>query len=205
MKIAVFVDTEGKTASLYQQGTIRVYESLPSGWQPVREIPFGLREDMGLAEIRAHILAMLADLDGCRHFVARAINGAMLSYFDGMGIVMWKLTGDPVGFLPRIQHIALDKTRQEQTAQGATAATFIKPGDAAGEYRLNLIDALKSDSALTSKQVLQPFLRRSDFTRLEIVCDHLPKWFDRELPALELTLAAEKKPDGRCYAVISRP
>ncbi len=203
MKIAVFVDTEGKTASLYQPGTIRVYESSPSGWQPVREIPFGLREEMGLAEIRTHILAMLAGLDGCRHFVARAINGAMLSYFDGMGIVMWKLAGDPVGFLAQIEHIALDQARQEQAAQVAPAA-FIKAGDAAGEYRLNLIDALKSDSALTSKQVIQPFLRRLDFTRLEIVCDHLPKWFDRELPALDLNLASEKTPDGRCYAVISR-
>ncbi len=204
MKIAVFVDTEGKTASLYQQGTVRVYESWPSGWQPVREIPFGLSEEMGLAEIRTHILSMLAGLDGCRHFVARAINGAMLSYFDGMGIVMWKLAGDPVGFLSHIQHIVEDKARQEQTGQGVTAAMFIKPGNVAGEYRLNLIDALDSDSALTSKQVLQPFLRLLDFTKLELVCHHLPKWFDRELPQLKLTLASEKKPDGRCYAVIRR-
>jgi len=202
MKIAAFIDSEGNTGSLYQQGTIRVYESSPSGWRPVREIPFSLNDQMGLAEIRTLTLSMLTDLDGCRHFVARAIHGALLSYFDGMGIVMWKLDGDPVVFLPQIQHIVEEKARQEHIAK--VPGNFIRPGKTEGEYQLNLIDALKSDKALTSKQVIQPFLRLLDFTKLEIICDHLPKWFDRELPELKLTLASEKKPDGRCYAVICR-
>ncbi|XBS69689.1 Fe-only nitrogenase accessory protein AnfO [Acerihabitans sp. KWT182] len=204
MKIAVFIDADGRTASFYQQGSIRIYASSPAGWQPVRELAFGLTEEMGLAEVRARTLKMLGELDGCRHFVARAIRGALLSYFDGMGIVMWKLAGDPLGFLPQIEQIVNEKARREQAVQAPVADTFIRPGRQAGEYRLNLIDALKSDSALTSKRVLQPLLRRSEFTRLDLVCDHLPKWFDRELSALNLTLTAEKKTDGRCYAVIRR-
>ena len=200
MKIAVFIDDQGNTTSLYQPGRIWLYESSPSGWRVVREITFGLNVQMGLTEIRTLTLAMLADLDGCRHFVARSINGALLSYFDGMGVVMWKLDGEPLGFLPQIQHIVEEKAQQEQTQ--STPALFIKPGKTAGDYQLDLIDALRSDKALTSKQVLQPFLRQGEFKRIEVICDHLPKWFSRELPALSLTLAVENKPDGRCLAVI---
>lgn len=200
MKIAVFIDDQGKTASLYQPGRIWLYESAPSGWRVVREIPFALDLQMRLAEIRNLTLAMLADLEGCRHFVARSINGALLSYFDGMGVVMWKLEGEPLAFLPQIQHIVEEKARQQQ--EQTAPALFIKPGDMAGDYQLDLIGALRSDKALTSKQVLQPFLRQGEFKQIEIICDHLPKWFSRELPALNLSLAVETQPDGRCLAVI---
>jgi len=200
MKIAVFIGNDGHTASLYQAGTVRVFESDPAGWLAVRDIPFTLVGLTALEDIRARTLDMLRSLAGCRHFVAQAITGALRSYFDGMGIVMWRLAGDPAGFLSQIQQRV--ETQAERESVLNAPGRFILPGTQAGHYRLNLIDALQSDGGLTSKLVLLPFLRDRDFAQIDMVCDHLPKWFTRELAPLKLLLQVAPLPDGRCHAVI---
>ncbi|WP_413736283.1 Fe-only nitrogenase accessory protein AnfO [Sodalis sp. RH21] len=202
MKIAVFIDPDGRTASLYQPGTVRVFESSPAGWRPVRDIPFALDDGMGLTEIRTRTLSMLADLAGCRHFVARSITGALLSFFDGMGIVMWRLAGEPEFFLQQIQQRVAEQAGRASALTATAPGRFIQPGEAPGEYRLNLIDALQSDGALTSKQVLLPFFQHTPFEKIAIVCDHVPKWFKREFPRLKLAVDIGKTADGRCYAVV---
>jgi|SRR5476649_237792 len=200
MKIAVFMDNDGHTTSLYQPGTVRVFESGPAGWLPVQDIPFSLAGLKALDDIRARTLDMLRSLDGCRHFVADSITGAVRSFFDGMGVVMWRLTGEPAGFLSQIQRRVEEQAGRESAL--SAPGCFILPGTQAGYYQLNLIDALNSDSALTSKQVLLPFLRERDFEQIDIICDHLPKWFKRELLPLKLLLLEVKLPDGRCHASI---
>lgn len=199
MKIAVFMDADGRSASLYQEGSVRVFESAGDEWRQVADIAFGLRESMGLIEIRSRTLAMLTALDGCRHFVATAIHGALLSYFDGMGMNMWRLKGKPEVFLTRIRLFVEENARREGAAE---CRLFIESCQGAGEYRLNLIDALNSDSALTSKHILLPFLRAGTFKKIDITCDHVPKWFKRELPLLKLALSVEQKPDGLCRALV---
>ncbi len=200
MKIAVLMDNDGHTTSLYQPGTVRVFESGPAGWLPVRDIPFSLEGLVALDDIRPRTLDMLRSLAGCRHFVASSITGAARSFFDGMGIVMWRLAGEPAGFLSQIQRRVEEQAGRELAL--SAPERFILPGTQTGHYQLNLIDALKSDNGLTSKQVLLPFLRDRDFEQIDIVCDHLPKWFKRELLPLRLLLRVADLPDGRCHAFI---
>jgi Fe-only nitrogenase accessory protein AnfO len=55
-----------------------------------------------------------------------------------------------------------------------------------GRYRIDLISALSADAKLNSRQVLLPILEGTAFDRLEILCDHLPKWFAPKLRELNL-------------------
>jgi len=61
-----------------------------------------------------------------------------------------------------------------------------------GCYRINLAKILNNDASLNSKQVLVPFMAGVAFKRLEVLCDHAPRWFDRELHKLNLTVASEQ-------------
>lgn len=61
-----------------------------------------------------------------------------------------------------------------------------------GCYRINLANILANDSRLNSKQVLVPFMEAVTFTQLEVLCDHPPRWFARELYKLNLTVASEQ-------------
>jgi len=64
-----------------------------------------------------------------------------------------------------------------------------------GCYRIDLAEILASDTGLNSKQVLVPFMAAVPFTQLEVLCDHPPRWFARELHKLDLTVSAEQ-PDS---------
>lgn len=61
-----------------------------------------------------------------------------------------------------------------------------------GCYRINLAEILANDSSLNSKQVLVPFMASVKFTQLEVLRDHPPRWFSRELDKLDLIVASEQ-------------
>jgi Fe-only nitrogenase accessory protein AnfO len=201
MKIAVFMADNGRTVSLYEVGKVCVYEQQAAVWCKVNEIAFSINYRMPLADIRERTLAMLAQLHDCRHFIAREIHGALLSYFDGMGVSMWKLDGDPLSFFDAVRGRVEESYQQAQLNSEPTR--FMQAGEQDGEYQLDLIAALRSDTQLTSKHVLLPFLRQVAFSKLEIICDHIPKWFEHELAALQLTWQVENLPDLRCHVQVT--
>jgi nitrogen fixation protein NifB len=50
--------------------------------------------------------------------------------------------------------------------------------------------------------VLLPFFQNNVFKKLEIVCKHVPKWFDNEFGVLKLDVRTEESADGLCHAVV---
>lgn len=44
---------------------------------------------------------------------------------------------------------------------------------------------------VTSKQVLLPFFHSVDFTRLDIICSHVPPWFHNVLENLNMKAVIE--------------
>lgn len=60
-----------------------------------------------------------------------------------------------------------------------------------GRYSINLAEILDENPALNSRQILMPVLKETSFKKLEIVCDHLPRWFNNELRNLQLTAEPE--------------
>lgn len=64
-----------------------------------------------------------------------------------------------------------------------------------GHVRINLSDILSRYKNANSMDVLVPLLEDGRFRSLEILCDHLPRWFDRKVADLNMT--AEVRPSGR--------
>jgi len=60
-----------------------------------------------------------------------------------------------------------------------------------GRYVINLAEILQDNPALNSRQVLIPALEGIRFKKLEILCDHIPRWFHNELRNLQLTAESE--------------
>ncbi|RLM32186.1 Fe-only nitrogenase accessory protein AnfO [Brenneria salicis] len=198
MKIAVFIDSQGEIASVFTPGIVRVFTCYGDHWRPVKDIPYALGQEMDLTEIRTRTLAMLTELTACRHFVALDIHGALRAWFDGMGITMWQCRGASEACLSAVYH----SVRRRALPQVAAQQTYIQAGTDDGEYHINLMTALASDAGLTSKQLLLPFLQARAFTRLNVICDHLPKWFAQQLPALNLALVVNPQPQGFLLATI---
>lgn len=201
MKIAVFLDRHGRVAPLTAPGTVMLFTRDNGCWQVCRQIPFNLSAVTSLVEIRRRTLAMLALLPECRHFVAREIHGALLAWFDGMGLTMWQYDGKPDAVLDAI-------TQRYSPAPAPEAVTlspeaFVRPGPGPGEFYLDLIAALRCGGSHTSKHLLLPLLQRQAFRRLEIRCDHVPKWFDR-LAEYQLEVTCASAPDGSLRVVVGK-
>jgi len=72
-----------------------------------------------------------------------------------------------------------------------------------GAYKIDLALLLTTYSSLNSKQILIPILHNSSFKTLEIVCEHIPRWFGMELESLHLQYHEENSTDGFCHVIVS--
>ncbi len=198
MKIAMFVDGKGNTLPFYSTGTVELYDQKQGKWVNAKSIPFSITEGMGLGEIRTTIRKMLSELDGCKIFVAAMIKGTPYTILEGMGMSIWKMKGKPVEYLSYID---------EEETKLAKERLIPKPsviGDIRdGIYRINIAEAMEKNGKLTSKRLLLPFILKTSFTRLEVLCDHAPRWFEKEFPAMKLKYDIEVSADGFCHAIIS--
>jgi len=74
-----------------------------------------------------------------------------------------------------------------------------------GRYHLDLAAALAGGDGLNSRDILLPFLSRGGFERLDLECDHLPRWFGATLADLGLTATTEAAGAGLKVVVRPRP
>jgi Fe-only nitrogenase accessory protein AnfO len=198
MKIAALVDQQGATADLFHSVQVRLYHNPQGQWQVLHEITFLTEDTMSMTEIRSSLLGLQPQLEGCQHLIARSIHGFARSILDGMGLAMWGLEGDPGHVLEQI------RLRAQARQPDIPPQTLLQATATPGCYRVNLQAALAQDNRLTSKQLLHPILDQHPFDRLEILCDHVPKWFEREFPARQLNLRVDCHADGSCIAIVSR-
>lgn len=201
MKIAVFLDAQGQVAPLTTPGMVTLFSRDSGHWLVYRKIAFDLSSCTSLEAIRERTLAMLAQIPACRHFVTRDVHGAPRAWFDGLGLTLWQCTGEP--------EPALDTIAQQQPAEPEPVTllpqAFIRPGAEPGEFYVDLIAALRAgaDDTHTAKLLLVPLLGREEFTRLELLCDHVPKWFAR-LAEYHLTYHSTPLDDGNLRVVVTK-
>lgn len=196
--IAAYLDQQGMITALGQPGVAALFVKAHSGWQCCRDVPCPSTASMSLVTLRQQTVAMLEALPECRHIVAREIQGVLLAWLDGRGITMWRGSGKPAPFLESI-------AERIYTASPVTPChpeTYFQPGKQIGEFHFNLIEALANRrEGHTSRRLLQPFLQQKQFRRLDVICDHLPKWFAM-LDTREFSIVSESRADGTLCVVV---
>lgn len=214
MKIATYVDGTGTVASVYEQGEVRVYDTVGGVWSMVQTVPFHVTLDMTLAEVKAAVHAVAAALGDCKVFLSGDVRGLIYAILqEDMGFHTWKSDGPLLRQLDTVAEkevvFAAEKAREAAAAAaapkvrasgccgGGGGGGWIKlkaPPPAAealgdGHYRFDLTRVLKADPNLNSRLALIPVMEETPFSCLEILCDHIPRWFTRKL--LDLNLRAE--------------
>ncbi|MBG6245662.1 hypothetical protein CS369_14320 [Candidatus Symbiopectobacterium sp. 'North America'] len=196
--IAAYLDHQGMITALGQSGVATLFVEARSGWQCFREVPFPSTASMSLAVLRQQTVTMLEALPECRHIVAREIQGVLLAWLDGRGITMWRGSGKPAPFLDRIA----ERIHTSSPVAPLHPETYFQPGKQIGDFHFNLIEALANSSeGHTSRRLLQPFLQQKQFRRLDIICDHLPKWF-ATLDARQFSIVSEPRADETFCVVV---
>ncbi|MBI5132639.1 MAG: Fe-only nitrogenase accessory protein AnfO [Rhodopseudomonas palustris] len=231
MKIAVYIDGQGRLVSLYEPGQFCIYEGSGGDWIAKREIAFAV-DNGGLAAVKAALAAAVADFGDCEVLLSGSVKGFLYSYLqEEFGLRVWKSEGMPVEQLAAVEQHEVDRAAQQQDNAASCVAAAGCSGGACGGgrarrpavipsaampeglstaaedlgggyFRIDLAGALEADASLNSRQILLPILESSAFDTLEILCDHLPRWFEPKLHDLNLKADCTRLDHGHGVKVI---
>ncbi|WP_022722258.1 Fe-only nitrogenase accessory protein AnfO [Rhodopseudomonas sp. B29] len=231
MKIAVYIDGQDRLVSLYEPGRFCIYEGRGNDWTLTREIAFAVG-DGSLAAIKAALAAAAAQFGDCEVLLSGSVKGFLYSLLqEEFGFRVWKSDGLAFEQLAAVEQHELQRATQASKAAASCASasscasagcggrkarpvslpenprqvTSVAAEDlGGGTFRIDLAAALGRDSGLNSRQILLPILEGSAFDKLEILCDHLPRWFDAKLSDLNLKAECTPREHGRgVKAVVS--
>lgn len=204
--ISIFLNSEGVTASLQEEGSISVYTQNFSNnsWEVNKKLAFSLVNSSSILELRNRITNMIQNIGDCRIFVAREVVGQLYSVLEANRFNIYEVEGKPEQFLDSI--LTLEDEAKKGLTEKAThaAAGYPEETPVKGTYFLNLKEALNADPNLTSKKVLLPFITNKDFEVLEVICDHVPRWFEDEFKRQGLQSTFSKHQGNEYKVVISK-
>lgn len=190
MKIAVFLDEEGQILPFYSSGIVEIYSDEESGWECVNQIPLDLTVQKDLVDVQVKVQLLASDFEDCTLLVVQNIKGLPLVLLQEAGIGIWKAEGK---FSCEMFHFVKGKLEAAIKAQEKKVVRPSLVGDEQeAEYEIDMIPLLSGDRSLNSIDILVPFMQETNFRKLQIICSHLPKWFNRALEAFELTSRQEE-------------
>lgn len=186
MKAAAFVSPAGEILGLKQLGIVRYYDNSGGLWAAYKETPLNITEAGDLPELQ-NMLKSLRE-DGCSIFVVREIGGVPGSILESVGFRIWLSQGNVMPELDYIQEE--EKKAMEKREQPAPEPRLVGSACEA-RYSINLTETLKNNPHLNSREILIPFIRNTPYKILEIICDHTPKWVEKELGELKAALVSK--------------
>lgn len=202
-EIAVFIGADGRTATLYEPGKIVVFTKWSQKWQLAREQALSLAGDRDLRGMRQKMSEILAFLGDCKIFVGQSVTGLPYFELEKGQVSVWEFEGVPVDFLDYVgDKEEASKVNLLKQTERASVPTPIDLGN--GCYRISIQDIQKTNSGMTSKQVLLPFLSRKSFYQLEVLCSHLPPWLEMELENNQFVGVVEKLAANQIKVLITR-
>lgn len=185
--IAVYINETGNTASMKEQGFVRVYHLEDKEWKVILEFPFHVSINSRISEVRQKVIEMVQKISTCKVFVAKEVVGQLYYILEANGFESFEVEGRPEQFIDSVWHTIEQDSINKSESLCYSQTSYIKATDREGVYMVNLKKVINSDCSLTSKKLLFSFLQQKEFLSLEVICDHIPKWFDIEFPRMGLS------------------
>jgi len=184
-KIAVLVNESDHTTSFFENARINLYEKFEDRWKVVSDFRIKLNSYRGIGEVRNNLLEVIKNLNGCKVIVGSDISGQPYNIFTSNGFAIVQLEGEPLPSLEYIWQMVTNEAPQDISAptQEDVQIWPIKT-DVSGNYTIDLIKIQSVNHTVSSKKLLLPFLNNILFNELEVVCSHVPPWFETELEKL---------------------
>ncbi|WP_370675172.1 Fe-only nitrogenase accessory protein AnfO [Pleomorphomonas sp. PLEO] len=225
MKIAVHTDAAGRPVSLYEDGVIHLYEGGGDRWSKIGEFAFALPDGASIPLVRGLVERVASSLRDCRTLISGDRNGYIYSLLgQEMGFSCWTSEGSLDDQLAMVERRQLEITAQQGASACATAGCAtsscggrkalacgreveVPPPENLGEGRLRVDVAavMRKLPGLNSRQILFPLLEGGSFAEVEVICEHLPRWFAAKLAQLGLEYTSETLPGVGVIATITHP
>jgi Fe-only nitrogenase accessory protein AnfO len=203
--IAVFLDKEGKTTCLTEQGRITVFTRKQGKWNLSREKEFTLQDVQGMTDFRVKMEELLEFLAECKILVGLKINGIPSVLLDKAKCKIWEYEGEPLEFLDtilKLEEEVLVCSNDDTQDQAIEKPFFIEISP--GNYYVSVKEIQENNNRITTKQVLQPFMRQGQFHTLEIICNHVPQWLEGVVLTGSYAMQISKQEEDLVKVVLSK-
>lgn len=196
MQIAVLTDESGMTIPMTQKGKLTLYRRKridQREWQILKECDL-TGDSFTLSAFRKTYLENIKLwLGDCRILVLNSIDYPYLSLLEAASIHVWELPGAATDFLDYVEECE----RHDQNLNDEYDLRLPSLEQTAdGEYSINISVTMSDSCPVTSKQLLLPFLKEGNFRVLKVISEHIPRWFDKELPEYHLSYTTEMTQSG---------
>ncbi len=185
MKIAVVESNNQKTNSIFEPGFVATYEEDGGKWKVLNRFENKVCNSKDIATVRMTVADTIRQLDDVKIVVASEIPGIASGIFEAAGFEIILVESSALDVLDSIKKEMLEviEKQQEKTLK-FDIMQFLEPGMNEGYFYLNMEEILLKNPDLTSKKILIPYLKNGEFCRLDVICSHVPNWFDKDLVAL---------------------
>jgi Fe-only nitrogenase accessory protein AnfO len=190
MEIAVLINEYNYILPFYSCGIIEIYSDDESAWKCINQIPFDMSYQRDLADVHLKINMLTSEFENCNCLIVENIKGLPSALLQEKGIGVWKFNGL---FLPGLLNFVkkeLEKALVEKRKIIVCPELIGSKENA--EYVIDLVSLLGVNSGLNSMDILIPFMKETNFRKLQIRCTHLPKWFDKVLESFQLVSKSEE-------------
>ncbi len=223
MKIAVHLDASGRPVSLYEDGIIHLYDGAGDHWSKIGEFAFALPDGVSIPLVRGLVERLASRLGDCRTLVSGDRHGYVYSLLgQELGVACWTSEGSVAEQLAMVERrsgeLAAERVACATSAcatsgcgggrKASTCAPDVKappPQDlGGGRYRVDLAAVMRDVPGLNSRDILLPVLESGPFAELEVICDHLPRWFTGKVDELGFTASYETVPGVGVIATLAR-
>ncbi len=194
-KIAVLVNEEEELASFEKGSCINIYTKNNTHWQLFKEIRYYINTNMSLSDLRENIKSLIKELEDCKIIVGKVMSGLAYNIFDRMGFAIFEAKDITSSVLDDIYN-EVNSLKTEALNSKQVALSPIETEEN-GVFYINLMELQTKHPEISSKKALKPFLETTPFFRLEVICSHVPPWFDNILPGLNLSYSIEENGDNK--------
>lgn len=185
MKIAVVEDNNKLTASILKQGFITVYTQESGQWEMLSRFENTVYKASEIAEVRKAVTDIVSKLDGVTIIIASELPGVAHSIFKDSGLGIFLVENNATDILDAaIEELSRVMEEQQKKTREIDVFQLFEHGMAKGDYYVNMIEVMLNYPQLTSKSLLLPYLKDGTFKRLDVICSHIPPWFDKDFDEL---------------------
>jgi len=190
-KIATIVDDSKKLSSFEIGTSLNIYYKDTGSWQLKEEIGYSLDISLALSEIRDYIRTIILKLEDCKIVIGKTVSGLPYNIFDRMGFAIFEVAYISDSLLDEI-FSEVQEYKNKKNAPPVNLSTSPIQTEIAGIYFLNLIELQEKHPDISSKKALKEFIETTPFYKLELLCSHVPPWFDNFLPLKKLNYSLDQ-------------
>lgn len=204
-QMAIFVDDSGTIATPDESISINVYAKQENQWKVLKRIPFSMTESNDIQAFRDKHLNVINTLEDCKIIVGKEVVGITFTVFERAGYQIIEADGIPEQVLDEILNV-IEEHESTFLLNAQEFITGVEPIaiDNEGRFSLNLKELLATNSKITSKQALLPFLKNKSFYELQVICGHVPPWLEKELNNLNMRKIVEQISESEFKVTISQ-